>query len=157
MTLADSLLDKARQMAQGRASQNVAITRGTLKSFVEEIDDLRSATSQIQPPNKNQTGKHHKKPKPTERAAALAVQPRSGTQRMKVLRAIANSPDGLTDPEVSDKTGIYLYSAAPRRCELVEGGWVMDSGITRATEHGKEATVWIVTAKARAALRNQTN
>jgi hypothetical protein len=154
MASVDDLLETARQKTRGRASENIAITRGTLKMFVDEIEQLRAATSQIELPNKNTRGQHHTRASSTERAAAMAVMPRSGTQRMTVLQAIADSPDGLTDPEVSRKTGIYLYSAAPRRCELLDGGWVTDSGKRRSTGHGGEAIVWVATEKTRVALRN---
>ncbi len=59
----------------------------------------------------------------------------------------------MTDEEVSKKTGIYLYSAAPRRTELVAGDWVKDSGQTRPTAHGGDAAVWIATEKTLAAFR----
>lgn len=94
-------------------------------------------------------GKFHKNAPDTERAAAFAVRPKTGTQRMKVLNAIIGS-DGLTDPEVAELTGLYLYSAAPRRNELALGGWVEDSGARRETDNGGLAIVWIATAKAKA-------
>lgn len=81
----------------------------------------------------------------TDRAAAYAVMPRTGTQRRRVLAAIALAEDGLTDHELADATGLYLYSAAPRRTELLRGGWVRDSGIRRATPLGADAVVWTLT------------
>ena len=68
--------------------------------------------------------------------------PRSGTQRLRVLDAITASDGGLTDPEIAETTGLYLYSAAPRRNELVLGGWVEDSGVRRDTGRGGDAIVW---------------
>lgn len=40
----------------------------------------------------------------------------------------------------------------PRRVELVKGGWIRDSGKTRKTHSGSEATVWIVTEKGSRAM-----
>lgn len=86
------------------------------------------------------------RPDDTDRAAALAVMPRSGTQRRRVLAAIALAGEqGLTDHELADVTGLYLYSAAPRRTELLRGGWVRDSGKRRETPLGAEAVVWTLT------------
>ncbi len=97
-------------------------------------------------------GAHHSRPQRTEFEAASLVQPKTGTQRMRVLEALVLASNGLTDVEVAATTGIYLYSAAPRRVELMKGGWVEDSGQTRDTGHGGHGIVWTLTAAARAAL-----
>ena len=98
-------------------------------------------------------GQAHARARDTERAAALAVTPRTGTQRRRVLEAIAAAgADGLTDHELADTTGLYLYSAAPRRTELLRGGWVRDSGRRRATPLGGEAAVWTLTEEGAARL-----
>ena len=104
----------------------------------------------------NTEGQHHGEARSTERAAAMAVMPKTGTQRRKVLEAIRDSePDGLTDEEVADRTGLYLYSAAPRRTELVAGGWLHDSGRQRPTRRGQAAIVWTLTPAAWARLAEQ--
>jgi hypothetical protein len=100
-------------------------------------------------------GQAHRRAGDTERAAALAVMPRTGTQRRAVLEAIAAAgADGLTDHELADKTHLYLYSAAPRRNELLRGGWVRDSGHRRTTPLGSEAVVWTLTLPGLHRLRN---
>ncbi len=95
------------------------------------------------------------RPYDTDRVAALEVMPRTGTQRRRVLAAIADSPGGLTDHELAEKTGLYLYSAAPRRTELLRGGWVRDSGARRTTPLGSEAVVWTLTDAGAARIANQ--
>lgn len=113
-------------------------------SLARLVVDVRRNLPDLSDPGANSEGQHHRIPIDTERAAAMAVMPRSGTQRLRVLEAIAAS-DGLTDAELAVVTGLYLYSAAPRRCELAAGGWVCDSGRRRTTEHGNAASVWTLT------------
>lgn len=91
----------------------------------------------------------------TERAAALAVAPKTGTIRREVLELIARTEDyGATHPELEAKLeGRAAPSSVRTRCsELVAGGWVLDSGRTRPTAAGLEATVWTITMKGRAEL-----
>lgn len=104
----------------------------------------------------NRAGATHTKARDTERAAAFNQLPKSGTQRQRVLHFFVENyrkgGDGLTDKELSDVSAIYLYSAAPRRVELERGGWVIDSGRRRASEHGVPSIVWCLTEKARQQL-----
>lgn len=87
----------------------------------------------------------------TEREAAISVYPRTGTARRRVLDHIARSgPHGATDEEVSLTLGMRLYTAAPRRNELLRYGWVEDSGRQRKTTTGTRATVWVLTERGRA-------
>lgn len=86
----------------------------------------------------------------TSRAAALANLPRSGTQREAVLDCLAESAQ--TDEEVSRKLKMVKSSAGTRRGELVEGGWVEDTGLRRKTRLGNMAIVWGITQKARESL-----
>jgi len=51
--------------------------------------------------------------------------------------------NGLTDEEVSERTGLAGNTVRPRRGELERDGFVVDSGRTRATASGRRATVWI--------------
>jgi len=89
---------------------------------------------------------------PTSKAAALAAEPRTGSNRRRVLdavAAVARDPRtvGLTDVEIQRATGLNPNSARPRRRELVMGGWLEDSGRTRE-HHGREHAVWVLTEKA---------
>lgn len=103
-------------------------------------------------PDADGAGKARQDGRATSRAAALAAEPRSGSRRRAVLDAVlavARDPRtvGLTDVEIQRATGISPNSARPRRVELVDGGWLADSGRTR--EHfGREHTVWVITDKA---------
>lgn len=91
---------------------------------------------------------------PTSRNASLEVLPRSGTQRMRILEHLAQrGPLGATDDELHHELGIHLSSIHPRRGELVDGGWLEESDLPeRFTAQGCAAIVWILTARARAAL-----
>lgn len=100
----------------------------------------------------NTIGVTHLHARATETAAAQLVQPRTGTHRDTALKAIAAAPDGLTDEELAATTGIHQPSIAPRRVELAKQGWVHDSGRTRPTRQGAEATVWVLTPPARSKL-----
>jgi hypothetical protein len=87
----------------------------------------------------------------TERQAAISVYPRTGTCRRRVLDFIARSGErGATDEEVSLALRMRLYTAAPRRNELLNDGWVEDSERQRFTTTGTRATVWVLTEKGRA-------
>ena len=79
-------------------------------------------------------------------AARLAL-PKSGTARFKVLAAIANAPDGMTDHQVVARTLRQLCTVNPRRLELVQLGWVEDSGERRVVGNHGAAIVWRLTAE----------
>jgi|SRR5215472_534331 len=92
----------------------------------------------------------------TERAAAVLVTPRSGTARMRVLLYIASrGEEGATDEEASLALGLRLYTAAPRRNELLNDGWVQASGRTRPTTMRTPAMVWVLSEAAKAQLGNR--
>ncbi len=87
----------------------------------------------------------------TEREAAISVYPRTGTARRRVLDFIASMGlRGATDEEVSLSLRMRLYTAAPRRNELLRDGWVEDSERQRPTTTGTRATVWVLTERGRA-------
>lgn len=84
--------------------------------------------------------------KPTSVAAAESVKPKSGTQRWRVLRVIAYAgEEGVTDEQIMERTGLPLNTVRPRRLELVEGGYALDSGDTRPMASGHQGTVWLAT------------
>jgi hypothetical protein len=103
-------------------------------------------------PDADGAGKARQDGRETSKAAALAAEPRSGTNRRRVLDAVlavARDPRtvGLTDVEIQRATGLVPNSERPRRVELVDGGWLADSGRTRE-HYGREHTVWVITDKA---------
>jgi hypothetical protein len=86
----------------------------------------------------------------TSRKAALDALPRTGTQRSEVLRVVAHAARiglvGLTDVEVQNVLDMVPNTERPRRVELVDGGWLRDSGKRRA-HNGRDHIVWTLTEK----------
>lgn len=81
----------------------------------------------------------------TSREAAEAIAPKLGRLQEKVLQAIANQPDGLTDQEGQALTGLATNCYTPRRRELVMTGKVEDSGDRRRAEYSRcRCVVWRV-------------
>lgn len=103
-------------------------------------------------PDANTVGIMPRDPHETTADAAFAVMPRTGTQRMAVLHAIASADSGLTDEEARTALGLRYSSECARRQELVKGGWVEDSGQRRSTTTGQDAIVWVLTPEGRSKL-----
>lgn len=81
----------------------------------------------------------------TSKKAAHSNLPRKLTQRDRVLLAIYESEEGLTDAEQQEILGLGPQSQTPRRRELVLTGHIEDSGAIRLTPSGSEAVVWVCT------------
>ena len=88
----------------------------------------------------------------TSRATAARIVLKSGTARTRVLRALYDAPDGLTDWEIQSGCGIPPSTERPRRGELVDAGLVAASGRTRQ-HNGEDWTVWSITTSGVAAIR----
>lgn len=85
----------------------------------------------------------------TSRHAALDTYPRQGTQRHRVLGAVAKKLSmGATADEVAEALDMPTQTVGPRVFELREGGWLEPDGRTRLTRNGSEASVMILTPKA---------
>lgn len=84
----------------------------------------------------------------TSRAAAAYEFPRSGITRRRILEHIARAELGATDEELIAALRLNPNTLRPRRGELVTGGWVQPSMVTRAAASGQQAIVWIATAEA---------
>lgn len=80
----------------------------------------------------------------TSKKAAGAIQASSAALRVQVLAYLLVREDGATDQEMQQALGMKPSTQRPRRVELVQMGLVRDSGRTRDTESGREATVWEV-------------
>jgi hypothetical protein len=86
-------------------------------------------------------------PETSHEAAASVV--RLTVVRQAIMDLLGKHPDGLTDQEIA-----ALYSgpqASPsglrtRRAELVDGGFVADSGRRSTTASGRRTIVWVLTA-----------
>lgn len=84
----------------------------------------------------------------TSRQAAAAIQPNAATLRAAVLRYLnQRGGRGATDQEIQMALNMGGDTERPRRGELVAGGLVEDSGFTRKTSTGREATVWVAVAE----------
>lgn len=100
-------------------------------------------------PTANAPGQSRRGDTATARAAALAAEPRTGSQRARVLRCIADATDGATAHEIALLTGIDYRSVTPRIGELKRGDWVRANGRTRASDMGSEVEVLELTQRAR--------
>jgi hypothetical protein len=70
----------------------------------------------------------------------------TGTCRRRVLEAIIFAgEEGATDEQLQRWLDLNPSTERPRRVELVEGGWIEDSSIRRATLSGRSAVVWTLT------------
>src|SRR5262245_58624181 len=98
-------------------------------------------------PDADAIGKFMNNPPPiapdTQRLAALRACPRTGTQRRRVLDFIALKGEyGATDEEIQMALRMSGDTQRPRRVELVDGGWVEVSTLTRPTLSENAAAVW---------------
>lgn len=85
----------------------------------------------------------------TQQAAALEAYPNTGTWRLRVLQALVDAgARGATDEEIQRALGLNPSTQRPRRVELVELGWIEDSGARRPTRSGRSAAVWCLTVAA---------
>lgn len=84
--------------------------------------------------------------RPTSVAAAASVAGVTGEARLRVLAFIrASGETGCTDEQCIDGTGMSPSTVRPRRVELVQQGYVRDSGRTRETRSRRAAVVWVAT------------
>jgi hypothetical protein len=104
------------------------------------------------PPRPGLTTPHaflHSNPHDTEIQASDVARETSGTKRLRVYQifVIANEL-GVTDPELQELLGMDGNTERPRRIELVERGYVEDSGRRRLhPTTGNLCIVWIWTGK----------
>jgi hypothetical protein len=81
---------------------------------------------------------------PTSRAAAQSIGGKAlGDLHRRVWRHL-RAVGGSTDEEGMEALGMHPSTYRPRRVELMEQGWVRDSGRRRATRSGRMAIVWEV-------------
>jgi len=151
------LAPRARALAEHAAELHAwAVRAGRAdKAGWSELDRLVSrvleALPELSDAGANQLGASHEYGPETERAAAYRNMPKSGSQRLRVLECLyAAGLRGRTDQEMEEILGLKRPSPGSRRGELVQGGWVKDSGRRRATDLGNLAVVWVLTAEARA-------
>ncbi|MFI6308470.1 hypothetical protein ACIBCH_41810 [Amycolatopsis thailandensis] len=90
----------------------------------------------------------------TSARAARLVEPRTGSQRARILRFVVEAPNGATDYEIARDLQLLPNSVRPRRGELADGGYVVDSGGTRR-HRGSDWAVWVATDEAHAWFRRR--
>lgn len=141
--------DLDRTKAPGDLGQVAAGVRHELKAAEDTLSAALHALEQDAAGNR--VGKVRRDAEATSRAAAQAIVVRSGTQRHAVLLKLAQiyGGTGATDLELQSATGLNPSSLRPRRGELVDGGYVRASEITRKDGKGDEWRVWELTEKGR--------
>lgn len=88
-------------------------------------------------------GKARRNAPQTSRDAARTLHAPTREEHYRlILAALASAPEGLTDQELQDVTGIGESSERPRRGELAEQGRIVLTGKKRKTRAGKVADVW---------------
>lgn len=80
-------------------------------------------------------------PRARSQEAARSVEGGAATLRARVLDLLRRVGP-LTDEEMQERLPMPPNTQRPRRLELVAGGLVEDSGTTRPTRSGRQATVW---------------
>ncbi len=80
----------------------------------------------------------------TSKAAARAVEPRTGTDRARVLAYIrSQGTQGATDDEVQAYLGMDGSTQRPRRVSLACDGFIVRTSAQRETRKGSLADVWV--------------
>ena len=78
----------------------------------------------------------------TSKQAAVAVEPRAVTLRLKVKELFAKGLK-LTADECAAELGETVLSIRPRLTELGKQSVIKDSGLRRSNESGRGAIVWV--------------
>lgn len=80
----------------------------------------------------------------TSLQAAIEMKPKAEVIRLRVLECLdwAGS-QGRTPEEIAARIGETVLNVRPRCTELKEAGKIMDSGIRRKNENGKNTIVWV--------------
>lgn len=80
----------------------------------------------------------------TSKAAALRAEPLASTKRGELLAFLrGREAKGATDEEMQCLVPMNPNTQRPRRVELVQGAWIVNSGRTRKTLGGDDAVVWV--------------
>lgn len=64
---------------------------------------------------------------------------------MAYFDSLLHPEHGATDDEIQVALRLSGDTQRPRRIDLIRGGFLRDSGRTRKTRKGRDATVWVVT------------
>jgi hypothetical protein len=82
----------------------------------------------------------------TSHQAADKIEPITGQWRLDIYEFAAMAPAyGVTDDEIFKRWPDTPESTLrPRRTELCDAGWLIDSGKKRPNRRGNPCTVWII-------------
>lgn len=152
----------ARTTAQWEAERRRLAngTRHELETLQRLVADLVAGLQGPGPVRSGQIGGQRQGGHDTSAAALALVAPKVGTQRALVLEAVRHDERrmverwgtseyaGLTDVDLMSETGLPANSLRPRRVELVDQGWLEDSG-RRLLHNRREHVVWTLTEAAR--------
>lgn len=84
----------------------------------------------------------------TSKNAARSMRGREPSDRQRVHEFLAQRGEyGATDEEIEEALGLRHQTASARRRGLCIKHKVRDSGATRATSSGRQATVWVCTVR----------
>ena len=78
----------------------------------------------------------------TSRAAAEAIEPCAETLRGKLLAILREHPEGLTDEQMQELSGLDGSTQRPRRQELEKLNLCHKTIGTRKTKSGRAALIW---------------
>jgi hypothetical protein len=108
------------------------------------IQDLVDAFGPEGNPKGNAVGPYSRESE-TSRLAALRVYPKSGSQRWKVLIAIARAGErGMTRDELGEYLRLPDSSVDGRVWELKQGNWIDESDQKRKTRYGSLAAALVL-------------
>jgi len=86
----------------------------------------------------------------TQREAAISIYPTSGTKRRLVLDTIGwAGVNGACDWEIEIALHGLHQSISARRKELLDDGWIEDSGRRRMSPSRRQAVVWVLSPRGR--------
>lgn len=91
----------------------------------------------------------------TSRQAAIATYPRQGSQRWRILCAVAGSKNGMTRDEIEQACDLGGNTVRPRVQEMINDSFLRETMATRTTRSGATAVVLVITDRARAEMANR--
>lgn len=135
---------------RGKRTRHDGLTRAEAELSAVLLNQSRTTAARDAKVTAPAEGKVARNPRSTSARAARLVEPRTGTQRARILTYLVEH-GAATDDDLVRLLGIRESSVRPRRGELVERGYVVDSGRTRRCAPGDPKwTVWQPTDAARA-------
>lgn len=80
----------------------------------------------------------------TQRSAAAAILPKSGTIQAGILDLITRAGDaGMTDAEIEHRSRLSHQTASAARNALMNKGLIRDSGLRRKNPNGNDVIAWV--------------